>query len=98
MYRELVQQAAKELNLPFDLVNTVYQEYWKAVKAYVESMPFDQDRIMTEEEFNACTPDIMILGLGKLFVPYKQYVKVKTNVLAKRKREREQENAAYKEC
>lgn len=70
-YIGMIEKAAKELNLPKDLVDKTYKAFWRFVKDSISTLPLKED--LTEEEFNKLKVNFNIPSIGKLNCTYKHY-------------------------
>lgn len=75
MCKKVYEKVGKELNIPTSQVEMLYKAYWKAVKNYIESLPLDKN--LSEEEFNALKTSVNIPSLGKFYIPYNKYKRIK---------------------
>jgi len=75
MYERVIAKVADTVGLDKDLVNKVYRAYWKAVKEHIEELPLKED--LSEEDFNKLRPNVNIPSLGKLYVTYDRYKRIK---------------------
>ena len=74
-YNEIITKVAKDNNIPVDLVYKVYQTYWYIIRNLIQKIPLKDD--ISEEEFSRLRPNINITRLGKLYVLYPKYMKLK---------------------
>ena len=74
-YVGIIEKAAKELNLPKDLVDKTYKAFWRFIKDTVSTLPLKED--LTEEEFKKLKVNFNIPSLGKLNCTYKNYQNIK---------------------
>lgn len=76
-FKQIIKQAAKELNLPEDLVRNTYKSYWKVVKQIIESKQIKSldNKLLSQEEFNNNIININIPSIGKLNCTYDKYQK-----------------------
>ena len=72
---EIVATVASEMDLPKTLVYRTYMSFWKVVKEHIEEIPLKED--MSEEEFKKARTNINIPSLGKFFLTYDNYKKIK---------------------
>lgn len=85
---EIITQVSKELNLPRRIVDRVYKAYWRAVREHVTSLPLKQD--LAEEEFSKLQPNVNIPSIGKLYVTWDRYQRMKRAYkIQQEKRERD---------
>lgn len=75
LYNEIITKVAKDINIPVELVQKVYQTYWYTIRQIVQELPLKED--INEEDFSKLRPNINIHGLGKFFVIYPKYIKLK---------------------
>lgn len=74
-YNEIIAEVAESLDLPFKFVDKTYRAYWKAILEHISSMPLKTE--MTEEEFNMLQPNVNIPSIGKLYVTFDKYKRVR---------------------
>lgn len=74
-YQEILTKVSNDNNIPITIVQNVYQTYWYIIRNIVQSLPLKED--ITEEEFVKLKPNINITRLGKLYVLYPKYLKLK---------------------
>lgn len=70
-YIGIIEQVAKELDLPKDLVDKTYKAFWKFIKNSISELPLKED--LTEEEFKKLKVNFNIPSLGKLNCTYRNY-------------------------
>lgn len=75
LYNEIITKVANDNSIPVELAQKVYQTYWYTIRQIVQNLPLKED--ITEEEFNTLRPNINVPSLGKFFVLYPKYVKLK---------------------
>lgn len=66
---------SKELNIPVDIVKKVYKYYWKFIKEKIENLPLKEN--LFGEDFNKLKTNFNIPSIGKLYLSYDRYRKVK---------------------
>ena len=93
-YNEIIEKVADTLDLSRSFVDKTYKAYWKAVRQHITSLPLKND--MTEEEFIKLKPSVNVPSLGKLYVTYDRYKKIKKQDLIIKER-KERKYAAHKE-
>ena len=93
-YNEIIEKVADTLGLSRSFVDKTYKAYWKAVRQHITSLPLKND--MTEEEFIKLKPSVNVPSLGKLYVTYDRYKKIKKQDLIIKER-KERKYAAHKE-
>jgi hypothetical protein len=74
-YNEIIAKVADIVSLDKTLVNKVYKSYWRAVKEHIEELPLKDD--LSEEDFCKIQPNVNIPSLGKLYVTYDRYKRIK---------------------
>lgn len=74
-YDEITAKVAESHELSKSFVDKVYRAYWKAVRMHIASLPLKDD--LTEDEFNKLRVNVNIPSLGKLYVTYDRYRKMK---------------------
>ena len=75
LYNEIITKVANDNGIPVELAQKVYKIYWYTIRQIVQELPLKED--ITEEEFCKLRPNINIPSLGKFFVLYPKYVKLK---------------------
>lgn len=75
MYERVIAKVADTVGLDKDLINKIYKAYWKAVREHIEGLPLKED--LSEEDFNKLRPNVNIPSLGKLYVTYDRYKRIK---------------------
>lgn len=66
--QSIILEASKKLDIPDDIVEIAYREYWNWVKDTLENVPVNEE--MTEEEFNKMQTSINVPSLGKFYATY----------------------------
>lgn len=74
-YNSIIEEVAESLDLPIDFVDKTYRAYWKAIKQHVTSIELKKD--MSEEEFGKLQPNVNIPSIGKLYVTFDRYKKLR---------------------
>ena len=74
-YNEIIAKVADIVSLDKTLVNKVYKSYWRAVKEHIEELPLKDN--LSEEDFCKIQPNVNIPSLGKLYVTYDRYKRIK---------------------
>lgn len=70
--RKLIyQKIANRLGFSDGDVEFAYNSYWQFFKDRMSELPVNED--LSEDEFNKRVRSISIYGIGKIFVPYKNY-------------------------
>lgn len=77
-YQQIIQQVAKEVNLPEDVVNNAYKGFWLYIKNSIESLPIKQD--ISDEEFDSLKTSFNIPSLGKLFCTRDKFKNLKKSL------------------
>lgn len=90
-YNEIIAEVAESTHLDKHLVDKVYRAYWRMVKTHIVSLPLKED--LTEEEFKKIRPNVNIPSIGKLYVTYDRYKKIKE--VYNEFKNKKKENAAY---
>lgn len=88
-YKEIIAQVASQTGLSKQFVSRTYQAYWRAVREHITSLPLKED--LTEEEFSKLRPNINIPSIGKLYVTYDRYRKVKKRHFIVEQQEKEKQ-------
>lgn len=93
-YKEIISEVAKSLGLQEKLVDRTYRAYWRAIREHIVELPLKED--LSEEEFRLLQPNVNIPSIGKLYVTYDRYRRMKkyNNILTNLKQKKD---AAYKE-
>ena len=87
--RKLYERAAEKLGISVDVVEEVYQSYWKCIKEHIEAIPLKDD--ISQEEFEKYPHAFRITGLGAIFCTYEKYRK-KKDLVNKRRAKRNEEH------
>ena len=74
-YEEIVAKVSEDTGLSRKLVDRTYKSYWRAVREHIKSLPLKED--LSEEEFNKLKPCVNIPSIGKLYVTYDRYRKIR---------------------
>jgi hypothetical protein len=74
-YEEIVAKVSEDTGLSRKLVDSTYKSYWRAVREHIKSLPLKED--ISEEEFKKLKPSVNIPSLGKLYVTYERYMKIR---------------------
>lgn len=74
-YKEIIEEVAKKLNLPADVVEKTHKAYWRFVRESIAKLPLKED--LSEEEFNQLRTSINIPSLGKFHCDYDRYLRVR---------------------
>lgn len=74
-YEEIVAKVSEDTGLSRKLVDRTYKSYWRAVREHIKSLPLKED--LSEEEFNKLKPCVNIPSIGKLYVTYDRYKKIR---------------------
>lgn len=73
-YKEIIEQVAKELGLPKEVVEKTYRAYFLYIKKMIQKLPLMQSP--TEEEFGMLNTNFNIPSLGKFTCSYERMQKV----------------------
>lgn len=74
-YKEIINKASTELDIPYAIVDKTYKAFWRYIKNTIENLPLKED--LTEEEFLKLQTNFNIPSLGKLNCTYPRYVNMK---------------------
>jgi hypothetical protein len=74
-YEEMVSRMADTTGLTKRLVDKTYKAYWGAIRDYISALPLKQD--LTEEEFSKLKPNVNIPSIGKLFLTFERYCRIR---------------------
>lgn len=74
-YDQIVDEVAKELNLPYELVDRTYKSYWKFIRDFISSLPLKE--VQSRDDFLKLKTNINIPSLGKLSCSYDRFVGLK---------------------
>lgn len=89
-FKQIIEQVAKELDLPETLVLNTYKSYWKTIKQIIENQDIKSldNNLITEQQFNDKVVNINIPSIGKLYCTYDSYQGIihKFNLLNNQKR------------
>ena len=74
-FKQIIEQVAKELDLPETLVLNTYKSYWKTIKHIIENQDIKSldNTLITEQQFNDKIVNINIPSIGKLYCTYDSY-------------------------
>ena len=75
LYNEIITKVANDNGIPVELAQKVYKIYWYTIRQIVQELPLKED--ITEEDFCKLRPNINIPSIGKFFVLYPKYMKLK---------------------
>lgn len=74
-YDDIMTAVASSCKLDKKTVSKIYFAYWKAVRDHIKALPLKED--LNEMQFNKLKPNVNIPSLGKLYVTYDYYKRVK---------------------
>lgn len=74
-YLNILNKVSDELGLPFEVVKTTYESYWKFIRETIQALPLKED--LSEEEFSKLRTNFNIPSIGKLSCTYKRYIGLK---------------------
>lgn len=66
--QKAILEVSKDLDIPDEVVEVAYREYWNWVKDTLENTPVNED--MDKEEFEKLHTSINIPSLGKFYAKY----------------------------
>lgn len=66
--QDAILETSKKLDIPDDVVEIAYREYWNWVKNTLESIPVNEE--MSEDEFKQMQTSINIPSLGKFYAKH----------------------------
>lgn len=87
--KEIYEEVAKKLELPVEVVEATYENYWKFFKTKIEELPLKSN--LTEEEFKKLKTSFNVPSVGKFFITWPHYKKINDTV---RKYYEDKENKA----
>lgn len=95
--QDIILRASEQLDIPDDVVEIAYREYWNWVKDTLENVPVNED--MSEEEFTKMQTSINIPSLGKFYAAYPraQFLNKKFKEYAEKKVRNQESEAAVHE-
>ncbi len=73
--QEKINDIARELSLPPQVVSRTYKAYWLFIRKTIEALPLKDN--LTEEQFNKLRTNFNLPCLGKLSCNYKRWQGVK---------------------
>lgn len=78
--QERINDIARELSLPPQVISRVYKAYWLFIRKTIEALPLKDN--LTEEQFSRLRTNFNLPYLGKLSCNYKRWqgVKYKYNI------------------
>lgn len=74
-YSEILSKVAESTGLSSSLIDATYKAYWYIIREHISSLPLKDD--LTESQFNKLQPNINIPSIGKLYVTYDRYKRMK---------------------
>ena len=74
-YPDIIGKVSQEMDIPLEVVDTVYKSYWKFIKQTIQSLPLKDD--ISEEEFAKLRTNFNIPSLGKLTCTFDRMMGVK---------------------
>lgn len=74
-YSDILENVARELNLPRKVVDKTYKAFWQFIRNTIQELPFNKE--LTEQEFNELRTNFNIPSLGKLSCDYDRYINVR---------------------
>lgn len=74
-YKGIIQKVSEDTGIPIDIVNKTYKAFWLYVRNSIQELQLKDE--LTELEFLALRPNFNIPSLGKLYVSYDRYKRVK---------------------
>lgn len=74
-YEEMVLKVSGQLGMDSKFIDKVYKSYWRALREYIKSLPLKED--LSEEAFMQLRPNINVPSLGKFYVTYDRYKRLK---------------------
>lgn len=83
-----IKKLSYTLNIPEDVIISVYKSYWKFIKTKLEELPLKEE--LSKEDFNKLRTSVNVPCLGKFYCDYSNYIKMKN------KYKKDLENAKYK--
>lgn len=75
MNKDIYLKVSKELNIPVEIVELAYRQYWNFIKETIEELPLKSD--INEEEFAKLKTSFNIASIGKLYCNHDKYLKLK---------------------
>lgn len=82
-----VEEIAYRLDIKEEIVEETISLMYEYIKLKLEEVDIDEDKILTEEEFNKNFPTIHIPSLGYIQPSYKKYLHIMNSVQKKKKRD-----------
>lgn len=77
MDKKIYDQVAKELNIPNEVVEYAYKQFWFYIKNSIENLPLKED--LTIEQLMELRTNFNIPSLGKLYCLPNKILKMKEN-------------------
>jgi len=68
--KETIQEAAKELDIPIEIITAVYYSQWGCIKSKIQELELFNPTL-TEEEFNKIKGSFNLPSIGKLYPSWK---------------------------
>ena len=73
--KDLIKKVANELDFPEEVVKRVYASSWEFIKNHISELHLKED--LTEEQFKVLRTNFNLPSLGKLYVTYDDYKRIK---------------------
>lgn len=73
--QEIINQVAKEFNIPPREVYKIWTAYWRFIKDSIQQLPLKEN--ITEEDFNKLQTSINLSSIGHLTCSYRRMVNIK---------------------
>lgn len=75
MYKNIINNLSKQLNLSEEVVEKVYNAFWLAIRDNIQNLPLKED--LTEPEFLKLKTNFNLPSIGKLCCTYEKYKYIK---------------------
>lgn len=73
--QEIVQKVANELDIPPEVIKEAYLSSWKFIKSTIQELPLKD--ALTEDQFRKLRTNFNLPSLGKLYVTYEDFRRIK---------------------
>lgn len=73
--KETIEKLANEMNLPAEVVKEAYTSSWRFIKETISELPLKDS--LTEEQFKELRTNFNLPSLGKFYVTYEGFKRIK---------------------
>ena len=75
MYKKIIKEVARELDLPETLVNDTYKAFWKYIKDTIQELPLKKN--LSEKDYEELRTNFNIPSLGKFSCSFDRYKNIR---------------------